>query len=154
MPVVKSHLRRVRIAKAICTAILLSLSIFGLYLIAQRRGDNHAELEVAESVQWKRYSIETRDSLIKAGRNVVVFVFAELSPASPLALREFGASRVSEVCRENCAMLLLKYDDWNDPNIRSVWGDVGHNKEPFVVLYSPDASAVAFDPFSGAPLCR
>jgi hypothetical protein len=44
--------------------------------------------------------------------------------------------------------LLLWYDDWSDPRIRSVWQDVGHSKQPFIALYSPYGPPVALDPYS------
>jgi hypothetical protein len=92
-------------------------------------------------VRWKLYSEAAKNSNLQNGRKVLVFIYAELNPMSQLALKEFDATKVLKVCGAGfCETLMLRYDDWGDPNIRSIWKDVGHTKNPMVVLYAPNVS--------------
>ncbi|MGD9633109.1 MAG: hypothetical protein AB7G28_14405 [Pirellulales bacterium] len=141
MPIVDTHLKRQRIVYGICTAALLLFSGFSLYRI---NWPNRSE-----PVAWDEYSSDKRDSLLAKGKKVVVFVYAVCAVESEISFRNLDASKFVEACGGNdCEALLLRYDDWSDPSIRSIWDDVWHTKYPFVVRYSPDATAVAFDPYS------
>lgn len=153
MPIVDSHFARIGIAKSMCTVVMLLLSFIILYRNSQRQIDESDRQYAAKSVQWMKYSNETRDALLSAGKRVVVFVYAELAPESAMAFRNFDARKLADVCGgSDCEALLLRYDNWSDPSIRSVWNDIWHTKYPFVVRYSPNAAAVAFDPCSLEPL--
>jgi hypothetical protein len=144
---VDTHLKRQRIVYGVCTAVLLLFSGVSLYRICWPSR--------SEPVVWDEYSNDKRDSLLAKGKKVVVFVFAELAPDSAITFRDFDASKFAEACGgDDCEALLLRYNDWSDPSIRAVWDDIWHTKYPFVVRYSPDAAAVAFDPYSLEPLER
>jgi hypothetical protein len=81
-----------------------------------------------------------------------VFVYAELDAASAPALEKLSAQDVTRLCGgDECCMMMLKYDDWNSPEIRGIWNEVGHTKKPFLVLYSQSDGPLAFDAHSLQP---
>jgi hypothetical protein len=101
------------------------------------------------------YSVESRNSRIDAGRNVVVFVFAVPHAESEYALNMIDASKIASLLdNTQYDALLLRYKDWNDPSIRSIWKDVGHTKNPIIVLYSSNQAPQAYDAITLMPIAN
>ena len=132
--------------------VLIASACFCLISMQEIRHDDDSGETF--TIRWKPYSEATKNTSLNDGKKVLVFVFAEFSPESPLALESIDSAKAKAFCNaENYEALLLRYSDWGDPNIRAVWADVGHTKNPFVAVYSPKESPIAFDPLSGATLC-
>jgi len=114
---------------------------------------NNDHAAKTEKVNWEAYSDIKKSEQVKSGKKCLLFVYAVLNPESSVALEKLDVKKLETVSNGDEYMtLILKYDDWNDPEIRAVWQEIGHTKEPFLVLYSPNGPPVAFDPFSLEPL--
>jgi hypothetical protein len=143
MPIVARTAARTGYLVAILLITGVSIFLLG---ITQLRHTNDA-IGISP-IHWEPYSDDLRDFHLKEGRSVFVFVFAELSPESAIAFSEIDSPRIAQHCGEqNCETLLLRYDDWDDLRIRSVWKDVGHTKYPMLVLYSPNNAPRAWPAF-------
>jgi hypothetical protein len=143
MPIVDAEMVFKPIVRRCIAASLILFACVIVYWIAAPQGLEEKQSHDFSSVNWKPYSPDAKNFNLKLGRNVLVFVYAEAAAESEILLREFDASKVFAACGgEVCETLLLRYDNWDDPNIRSVWADVGHTKYPMIVLYSPSRAPV------------
>ncbi len=113
----------------------------------------HIHVKADASPKWLPYTDEAKTTHLASGKLVFVFVYAELTPTSTVALESVEYSTLVTLAGSNeFANLLYKYDDWSDPIIRSIWQDVGHSKEPFIVRYRPEQPPCALNPFTLKPL--
>jgi hypothetical protein len=97
------------------------------------------------AVTWQPYSRNARNRHLANGKEVLVFVYAELAVESEYALRATNAATISKLLDgKPCEKLLLRYDNWDDPDIGSIWKAVGHTKYPMFVLFSPNEAPRVF----------
>jgi hypothetical protein len=130
----------------VCMSIVLVLLVC---LISVRQIKHINTTPAILPVAWQPYSEDIKDAALMDGRKVLVFLFAELNPESAVALERIDSAVLSELCENKaCETLLLRYSNWDDPQIRSIWKDVGHTKNPLLVVYSPNKAPFAFHPFS------
>lgn len=109
--------------------------------------------EKLDNVNWEEYSDAAKNAYLESGKKCLVLVYAELDPESYQALNTLDSKDLATLSGgDKYATLILKYDDWKNPDIRSIWKEVGHTKKPFIVLYSQNSPTIAFDPFSLNPL--
>ncbi|MDC0936379.1 hypothetical protein OAS39_08835 [Pirellulales bacterium] len=103
--------------------------------------------------RWMPYAAEPRAECLASGKHLLVFVYAELNQASHVALERLDVSTLAKVAGgKEYLTLIHRYDDWDDPRIRSIWQEVGHTKKPFVAHYAPGRPPCALDPFTLGPL--
>lgn len=122
----------------------ISFSLYGCV------GDRDADRTLKS---WMPYLEDVESTYLSDGRSVFVFVYAELNPASPAALKSIDFSKLANMAGDDGFVALLhRYDDWSDARIRSIWKDVGHTKKPFVVHYVSGQEPRALDPFTLKPL--
>ena len=99
------------------------------------------------------FSEVKKADFLQSGNCVFVFVYAELNPSSSAALHALDLSQLSSIAKNGeFEFLVLRYDDWDDERIASIWREVGHTKKPFIAYYRPGKPPVALDPFSLKPL--
>lgn len=102
---------------------------------------------------WIDFSDDVKASALSRDELVVVFVYAELSLISEDALRGITKTELTSLTNNRShKALLLRYSDWDDHRIRSIWKEVGHTKKPFLVVYRAGQPPVAYDPFEMRPL--
>ena len=152
-----SQRRRILVLYALFTAMFAAGVLMQLPLpafndtepLSQHVRDN-ADAGIRE---WVPYTDGAKEAYLAAGKNVFVFVYAELNPTSAVTLERVDLSMLAKLTGGNeFGTLLYKYDDWSDPIIRSIWQEVGHTKKPFVVRYRPEQLPCALNPFTLKPL--
>jgi hypothetical protein len=132
--------------------LCISAVLLALYLVWREQvpAGNNAGLN--QPVNWKPFSEQAKNEALESGKKVIVFVFAELSPESEIGLQRIDQKKIREFCGDfGYEPLLLRYSDWNDPAIRSVWQDVGHTKQPMLILYTPGEEPKVYDPITLVP---
>ncbi len=102
-----------------------------------------------EAAGWGVYSEGSEIPHLAAGKCVLVFVYPELHQLSLPALNALTDAKLRKLCKEDTYIkLLLKYNAWNDMRLHHIVNTIGFTKKPFVVRFSPDGKASAFDPLT------
>ena len=141
--------RVIHITGYVLIASLLLIACISAYFLASQRILNYSKGNMTSTISWKPFSEGAKESALRDGKKVLVFVFAELNEESTPALEDIDAYKAERLCDgADYEALLLRYKDWDDIKIRSIWKDVGHTKKPMLVLYAPNRAPLAYDPFS------
>jgi hypothetical protein len=103
-----------------------------------------------QPIQWRPYSERARDAFVDNGFNVLVFARPRYAVApKPDSI---DAAAISTLFHdEKYVPIILEYDDWSGSEIRSLFEEVGHTKESFLVLCRPGEAPERVGAFSLKP---
>ncbi|PHS10629.1 MAG: hypothetical protein COA78_11020 [Blastopirellula sp.] len=106
-----------------------------------------------ETIQWETYSEDAKTTHLSSGKTVVVFVYSYASPETSSDFDNFDSSKMASLNLTNeYVPLVLSYKYWSEPEIGAIWKEVGHTKNPFIVVYEPNKAPIALNSSSLEPL--
>ncbi len=111
---------------------------------------------VRSPIKWDTYSSRTLPRYLDKHQTVVVLAKPTYDLWGDSALEVFEDDNIKRLYHsKRFVPLLLEYDNWEDPKVKSLFNEVGHTKHPFVVVYSPNESPVVIHtPFTAEKLRR
>lgn len=97
-----------------------------------------------QPIEWQTFTPDALARHVGNGRTVLVFASPNYHTQSAVAAMAFNDQRLRRAFHDgHFVALLLQYDDWEGASIRSLFREVGHTKQPFVVVYSSEKPPAA-----------